>query len=55
MWEKQNKNENFNINGIIFGQDLVSREEKNDKQLFVMMILQYFKNHIGEFGFDSFS
>lgn len=38
-----------------FGWDPVSRGEKNDTQSSVMVILQYFKNHMVEFGFDSIS
>lgn len=36
----------FNLNGIIFGWDPVSKEEKNDKQSFVRIIFKDSKNKV---------
>lgn len=44
--EKQNRSENFNITGIIWGWNLVSTRESNDKQSFIMIYSITLENHI---------
>ena len=44
--ERENRSENFNITGIIWGWNLVLTRESNDKQSFVMIYSNTLENHI---------